>query len=203
MLLVIDHRDSFTWNLVHTLGRFAHDVVVRESEELSVAVVRALKPRGIVFSPGPGRPEEARVSLRVVEALAGDVPMLGVCLGHQLICSAFAARVVHAAEVCHGRASSIHHDGSGLFDGIPSPFRAARYHSLVVDRETLPRELHAQAHSESGELMAVRHAALPIAGVQFHPESFLTEHGARLVQNFVTSLVDDSLLEGSAARFSA
>lgn len=203
MLLVVDHRDSFTWNLVHTLGRFADDVQVRQSETLTVSEVRALAPRGIVLSPGPGRPEEARETLGLVESLASEIPMLGVCLGHQIVCHAFAARVVHAAQVFHGRVSLLEHAGEGLFAGLPSPFRVARYHSLVVDEATLPRDLKAVAHADSGELMAVQHRTLPLWSVQFHPESFLTEYGAEIVARFVAQLPGHSPARHPAGRFGA
>jgi anthranilate synthase/aminodeoxychorismate synthase-like glutamine amidotransferase len=195
MLLVIDHHDSFTWNLVHALGRAlsrAHEVLVCQSDTLSVEMVRALAPVGVVLSPGPGRPEEARTSLEIVRKLAGELPMLGVCLGHQVLCAAYAAKVRHAPTVYHGRVSAIHHDGQALFANVPSPFRAARYHSLVVDPNTLPGELVASAFADSGELMAVRHRSLPLWSLQFHPESFLTEHGQRIVQTFVDQLPLDS-----------
>lgn len=188
MLLVIDHHDSFTWNLVHALAMAngqPEQVLVRESDDLTVAQVRELAPDAIVLSPGPGRPEDARLSLEIVRQLAGIIPMLGVCLGHQVICTAFGAQVGHAPQVFHGRVSLIHHDGEPPFRGIPSPFRGARYHSLVVDRESLPDELVPCATAESGELMAVRHRELPLWSVQFHPESFLTDHGQKMVQGFV------------------
>lgn len=204
MLLVIDHHDSFTWNLVHTLAKaLGHpaEVMVRESDGLTVAGVRALAPRAIVLSPGPGRPEAAKVSIEIVKKLAGHVPMLGVCLGHQVICSAFGARVSHAPQVYHGRVSPVHHDGSELFRGVPSPFRAARYHSLVVDAGTLPAELEACALADTGELMAVRHRALPLWSLQFHPESFLTEYGQQIVQTFIEQLPVDSPWRDGASSF--
>ena len=190
MLLVVDNHDSFTWNLVHALGRFATDVAVVQGDEVSLRDVLGHSPRGIVLTPGPGRPERAGVGLELVRALAssGPLPLLGVCLGHQIVCSALGAEVVHADRLMHGRTSRLVHDGSGLFEGLPASFEVARYHSLIVDARTLPRTLIATAHTEQGELMAVRHVSLPIEGVQFHPESFMTEHGLTMVRRFVERL---------------
>lgn len=185
MLLIIDHRDSFTWNLVHALGAAGAEVQVIDSEAATLASVRALRPLGLVLSPGPGHPDAAAGSIALVRTLAGELPILGVCLGHQVICAAWGARVLHAPHVFHGRTSALRHDGSALFAGVPSPFRAARYHSLAVAPESLPAELAATAWAESGELMGVRHVALPLWSVQFHPESFLTDHGASIMRNFV------------------
>jgi anthranilate synthase component 2 len=185
MLLIIDHRDSFTWNLVHALGAAGSQVQVLDSEAATLASVRALRPSGLVLSPGPGHPSAAVGSMALVKTLAGELPILGVCLGHQVICAAWGARVVHAPNVFHGRTSALRHDGSALFAGLPSPFRAARYHSLAVAPDSLPAPLAATAWADSGELMGVRHITLPLWSVQFHPESFLTEHGAAIVRNFV------------------
>lgn len=200
MLLIVDHRDSFTWNLVHALAAAGPTVQVVDAASATLASVRARKPRALILSPGPGHPREAQVTLGLVRALAGELPILGVCLGHQVICAAWGARIVHARNVCHGRISWVTHDGSALFAGIPSPFRAARYHSLAVEPGSLPRELVATAWADSGELMAVQHAVLPLWSVQFHPESFLTEHGERLVQNFVDSLRPNSPAPRAATR---
>ncbi|HEY6879213.1 MAG TPA: aminodeoxychorismate/anthranilate synthase component II [Polyangiales bacterium] len=185
MLLVVDNHDSFTWNLVHLLGQFATDVRVVQGDTIDVAGVQALAPRGVVLSPGPGRPE-AGVGMALVRAV--QVPVLGVCLGHQMICAAFGAHVGHAPRLMHGRTSQLTHDRRGLFTDLPEGFAVARYHSLIVDPATLPPELEACAFSEQGELMAVRHRSLPIDGLQFHPESFLTEHGAAIVERFVSGL---------------
>jgi anthranilate synthase/aminodeoxychorismate synthase-like glutamine amidotransferase len=199
MLLVVDNYDSFTWNLVHGLQRWADDVEVVQSAEVSVEEIVSTKPRGVVLSPGPGRPVDAGVSLALVKASIARFPLLGVCLGHQVLCEALGARVVRAARARHGRADWVHHDGRGLFEGLPSPMRVARYHSLVVERESLPAELEQAAWTESGELMAVRHRELPVQSVQFHPESFLTEHGDRMLQSFVSSL-SAACARGTGAR---
>jgi anthranilate synthase/aminodeoxychorismate synthase-like glutamine amidotransferase len=188
VLLVIDHRDSFTWNLVHALERWTRPVEVVDSGEMTPEKVRAWRPRGLVLSPGPGKPEDALTTRTLVAALAREFPMLGVCLGHQILCSCFGARVAHAPSVFHGRVSRIHHCGEGLFADLPNPIAVARYHSLLVDEATLPEEFLASAWAETGELMAVAHRSLPLFGVQFHPESFLTEHGAELLRAFVARL---------------
>jgi anthranilate synthase/aminodeoxychorismate synthase-like glutamine amidotransferase len=192
VLLVIDHRDSFTWNLVHAFERWIRPVKVVDSAEITAESVRRMNPSGIALSPGPGRPEEACSTLALVRALASEIPMLGVCLGHQILCSCFGARVSHAPSIFHGRVSRIHHSGVGLFANLPNPLAVARYHSLLVEAASLPPELIATAHAESGELMAVAHRTLPLFGVQFHPESFLTEHGAQLVRSFVALLPQTS-----------
>jgi anthranilate synthase/aminodeoxychorismate synthase-like glutamine amidotransferase len=185
MLLVIDNHDSFTWNLVHLLARFADDIEVVQRDAITLAEVRARAPRGIVLAPGSGRPEQADVALELVRALV-DVPLLGVCLGHQVLCAALGARVVRAERLMHGRTSIVTHTGEGVFEGVPSPLSVARYHSLVVDAASLPAALRPTAFSETGELMGVRHVARPHEGVQFHPESFMTPHGAALVGRFVS-----------------
>jgi anthranilate synthase/aminodeoxychorismate synthase-like glutamine amidotransferase len=188
VILVVDNHDSFTWNLVHGLSHWDPDVVVVESDETSVADVVALSPRGVVLSPGPGRPEQAGASLEIARQLSGHIPLLGVCLGHQVICAAFGAEVVHAPRLMHGRTSEVLHDGEGLFEGLPSPLRVARYHSLIVREASLPACLVASARTLEGELMAVRHRELAVESVQFHPESFLTSHGSALLGRWVTSL---------------
>lgn len=185
MLLIIDHRDSFTWNLLHALGAAGARVEVLASEAATLDAVRARRPAGLVLSPGPGHPSAATNSIALVRALTGALPILGVCLGHQVICAAWGARVVHAPQPCHGRTSALRHDGSGLFVGLPTPFRAARYHSLAVAPDSLPPELAATAWADSGELMGARHVAHPLWGLQFHPESFLTELGGAMLRNFV------------------
>ena len=174
MLLVIDNHDSFTWNLVHALMRWADDVEVAQSDALTVADVVQRRPRGIVLSPGPGRPADAGVSLELVRAVAAHIPVLGVCLGHQVVCEAFGARVERARRAIHGVAWGVEHDGRGLFTGLPNPLRVARYHSLIVNADSLPASLEATCWTAQGELMGVRHRVFPLESVQFHPESFLT-----------------------------
>jgi anthranilate synthase/aminodeoxychorismate synthase-like glutamine amidotransferase len=188
MLLVVDNHDSFTWNLVHLLGRFAADVQVVQSDAVTLDEVVRLRPRGIVLAPGPGRPEQVGVAMQIVRTLGPTVPLLGVCLGHQVICAALGARVVHAARLMHGRTSLVRHDGQGVFDGVPSPIEVARYHSLLVDVSSLPDVLVPTAFTDEGELMAVRHTVHPIEGIQFHPESYLTACGAAIAGHFVGRL---------------
>lgn len=185
MLLVLDNHDSFTFNLVQALGALGAELTVRTSDALTLTQVQAMQPAAILISPGPGRPQDAGVSTEVVRNLGPTVPILGVCLGHQVICEALGARVVHAPRLLHGRTSEVVHDARGVFSELPSPLTAARYHSLVVDESTLPDCLEPCAWADSGELMAVRHRVWPMHGVQFHPESFLTELGPRLLANFL------------------
>src|SRR5690606_1407737 len=186
-ILMIDNYDSFTYNLVQYFGELGAQVEVHRNDEISVAGIRARAPTHLVVSPGPCTPDEAGVSLATIEALAGSIPILGVCLGHQAIGQAFGARVVRAQQVMHGKNSSIRHDGAGVFAGLPEPFTATRYHSLVVERGSLPECLAVTAQSEDGEVMGLRHRDLPVEGVQFHPEALFTEHGHRLLENFIRS----------------
>ncbi len=186
MLLMIDNYDSFTYNLVQYLGELGEDVKVIRNDELSVDEIERLAPARIVLSPGPCTPTEAGVTLAVVDRFKGRVPILGVCLGHQAIGQAFGGRVVHARTLMHGKVSRIHHGGAGVFRGLPTPYDATRYHSLAIQRETCPPELEVTAWTEDGEIMGVRHRTLAIEGVQFHPESILTEHGHALLRNFLT-----------------
>lgn len=185
MILVLDNHDSFTFNLVQALGALGADLEVRTSDSLTLRDVEELRPLGILISPGPGRPKDAGVSLEVILTLGPTIPMLGVCLGHQAICEALGAQVVHAPRLLHGRTSRILHDGRGVFRELPTPLVAARYHSLVVAPDSLPECLEACAWAETGELMGVRHRTWPLHAVQFHPESFLTELGPRLLANFL------------------
>jgi anthranilate synthase/aminodeoxychorismate synthase-like glutamine amidotransferase len=186
MLLVIDNYDSFTYNLVQYLAELGATVKVVRNDEVTVEDVRRMSPEYIVISPGPCTPDQAGISLEVVTALGGQVPILGVCLGHQSIGQAFGGKVIRAREVVHGKTSRIFHDERGLFTGLPNPFEATRYHSLVVAREGLPDCLEVTAKTWDEEIMGLRHKTLPIVGVQFHPESFLTIKGKDLLQNFLT-----------------
>jgi anthranilate synthase component 2 len=185
MLLMIDNYDSFTYNLVQYLGELGADVRVVRNDEMRVDEVEALRPARIVISPGPCTPNEAGISVALVERLAGRVPILGVCLGHQSIGQAFGGRVVRARTVMHGKVSTVRHGGVGVFAGLPETFTATRYHSLVIERASLPDCLVVTAESDDGEIMGVRHRTLPVEGVQFHPEALLTEHGHALLKNFL------------------
>ena len=185
MLLVIDNYDSFTYNLVQYLGELGADVEVYRNDRITVAEIRDLAPSHIVISPGPCTPNEAGISVPVVRELGGEIPILGVCLGHQSIAQAFGGRIVRAATLMHGKTSMIHHDGRGLFSGLANPFEATRYHSLVAERVSLPDCLEVTAHSDDGEIMGLRHRTLAIEGVQFHPESILTVVGKDLLRNFL------------------
>jgi anthranilate synthase/aminodeoxychorismate synthase-like glutamine amidotransferase len=188
MILVVDNYDSFTYNLVQYLGELGADVSVRRNDAVSVEEADSLKPAGILISPGPGRPEEAGVSLELIAKLGSRTPIFGVCLGHQSIAQHFGAAIVRADRLMHGRTSPIEHSGAGVFESLPSPLTATRYHSLIVDRATVPDELEITAWTEEGEIMGLRHRELPIEGVQFHPESFLTDHGHKLIQNWLEGL---------------
>jgi anthranilate synthase component 2 len=187
MILVIDNYDSFTYNLVQYLGELGADVLVRRNDEVTVEEVGTLAPAGIVLSPGPCAPAQAGVTVDVIRAWGSTTPILGVCLGHQAIGEAYGGRVVRAAKAVHGKTSRIAHDGSELFAGLPSPLQVGRYHSLTVERATLPASLHviATAESDPTEIHALRHATYPVWGVQFHPESVLTPDGKQLLRNFL------------------
>jgi anthranilate synthase component 2 len=190
-IVLIDNYDSFTYNLVQYLGELGEDVRVIRNDAMDVSAVRALAPSAIVISPGPGTPDDAGLSLEVLNAMAAEVPVFGVCLGHQAIGQAFGGKVVRARRIMHGKTSMIHHDGKGVFDGLPNPFQATRYHSLVVEAASLPAclEVSAWTQNEDGsreEIMGLRHRTLPVEGVQFHPESILTQHGHDLLHNFLT-----------------
>jgi anthranilate synthase/aminodeoxychorismate synthase-like glutamine amidotransferase len=199
MILVIDNYDSFTYNLVQYLGELGAAVEVYRNDAIDVAGVVRRAPEGILISPGPGTPDEAGVTLEVVRKLSSSVPLLGVCLGHQAIGQAFGGRVVRAARLMHGRTSPILHDGRGLFQDLPSPFRATRYHSLIVERASLPAELEIAAWTEEGEIMGLRHRRLSVSGVQFHPESFLTEHGHAMLKTFLQGLPEHGRRGGAEA----
>ena len=186
MILVIDNYDSFTYNLVQYLGEMGSEIEVVRNDEIKVGDILQKKPDHILISPGPCSPKEAGISVDVIKQLAGKIPILGVCLGHQSIGYAFGGDIIRAKKLMHGKTSQISHDGKGVFKGLPNPFRATRYHSLVIKRETLPECLEVTATSEDDEIMGVRHKSLPVEGVQFHPESILTEVGKQLLKNFVS-----------------
>ena len=183
---MIDNYDSFTYNLVQYLAELGEEVKVVRNDEMTVEEIERLGAERIVVSPGPCTPNEAGVSLGLIRRLAGRVPILGVCLGHQAIGQAFGGRIVHAKTLMHGKVSSIHHAGKGVFSGLPTPYEATRYHSLAIERASLPAELEITAWTEDGEIMGVRHRTLAVEGVQFHPESILTEHGHALLRNFTS-----------------
>jgi anthranilate synthase component 2 len=185
MVLMIDNYDSFTYNLVQYLGELGVEVRVVRNDEVTVDEVERLGPDKIVISPGPCSPNEAGISLATIARLGGKIPLLGVCLGHQAIGQAYGGKVVHAKTLMHGKTSPIRHTGEGVFSGLPSPFTATRYHSLAVERESLPECLEVTAWTEDGEIMGLRHKRLAVEGVQFHPESILTEHGHALLRNFL------------------
>ncbi len=186
MLLLIDNYDSFTYNLYQYLGELGAETRVVRNDELTVAQALALRPSSVVISPGPGNPDEAGISLDLIRALPPEVPLLGVCLGHQALGQAFGGRIVRAPRIMHGKTSEIHHDGRGVFAGLPQPFTATRYHSLVIAEDSVPDCLEVSARTPDGVIMAVRHRSLPQEGVQFHPESILTSAGKDLLRNFLT-----------------
>ena len=185
MLLMIDNYDSFTYNLVQYFGELGEDVRVYRNDQITLAEIAAIKPDRIVISPGPCSPAEAGISVPVIREFAGKVPLLGVCLGHQSIGAAFGGKIVHAKRLMHGKTSPVHHRGEGVFRGLPEPFTATRYHSLAIERASLPACLEVTAETDDGEIMGVRHQSLAVEGVQFHPESILTEHGHTLLKNFL------------------
>ena len=183
-ILLLDNYDSFTYNLAQYLGELGHALIVKRNDQITVRAIEALAPQRIVISPGPGRPEDAGVSVEVIRRFGEDVPILGVCLGHQAIGHAFGGNVVRAPMLMHGKVSTVHHDGRGVFAGVSQPFVAGRYHSLVV-AEPLPDVLETSARTEDGIVMGVRHRAWPVQGVQFHPESVLTGEGRQILRNFL------------------
>ncbi|MBT3346878.1 MAG: aminodeoxychorismate/anthranilate synthase component II [Thiotrichales bacterium] len=190
MLLMIDNYDSFTYNLVQYFGELGAEVEVRRNDQITVDEVRDLKPARIVISPGPCTPDQAGISLELVQKMAGELPIMGVCLGHQTIAQALGANIIHAKEIMHGKTSMMHHNNSGLFKGLPNPMEATRYHSLVVDQATLSDEFEVTAWTENAdgsrdEIMGIRHKDLDLEGVQFHPESILTVDGHALLKNFL------------------
>ncbi|MDD5286897.1 MAG: aminodeoxychorismate/anthranilate synthase component II [Desulfuromonadaceae bacterium] len=185
MLLMIDNYDSFTFNIVQYFGQLGEDVQVHRNDKISIEEIDALKPERLVISPGPCSPDEAGISVSVIRQFAGRIPILGVCLGHQSIGAAFGGNIVRSVSLMHGKTSPVHHNGKELFAGLPNPFLATRYHSLVIDLPTLPNCLEVTASVDNGEIMGIRHKELPVWGVQFHPESILTECGMDLLRNFI------------------
>ena len=192
-VLVVDNYDSFVYNLVQELGELGAEPVVYRNDAIDVAGIRAERPDAVLISPGPGRPEDGGVSLQAIDALAGEIPLLGVCLGHQCIGQSYGGTIVAAPQLMHGKTSEIHHDGKGLFSGLPNPFVATRYHSLVVQPDTVPAQLEVTATSTDGVVMGLRHRTLGVEGVQFHPESVLTVSGPALLANFLGQLGAASL----------
>ncbi len=185
MILLLDNYDSFTYNLAQYLGELGCQVEVHRNDRISVEQIAQRKPERIVISPGPCTPQEAGISVELVQKLAGKIPILGVCLGHQAIGAAFGGKIIRAPRLFHGKTSQIRHDGSGVFRGLPNPFTATRYHSLIVERKSLPRKLQVTAETDEGIIMGMRHREYQLMGVQFHPESVLTESGKQLLKNFL------------------
>ena len=185
MILLLDNYDSFTYNLAQYLGQMGQELEVRRNDQIRLDEIEQLRPDRIVISPGPCTPKEAGISVPLVERFAGKIPILGVCLGHQAIGAAFGGRVVRAPKIMHGKTSEIHHDGKTVFRGLPQNFQATRYHSLIVERKSLPRSLEISAETADGTIMGLRHRKLRVEGVQFHPESVLTGSGFRLLENFL------------------
>jgi len=186
MILLVDNYDSFTYNLAQYLGQMGQELLIRRNDQITLDEIEERKPERIVISPGPCTPKEAGVSVPLIERFAGRIPILGVCLGHQSIGAAFGGRVIRAPKVMHGKTSQIHHDGETIFYGLPQDFQATRYHSLIVERKSLPRDLEISAETADGTIMGLRHRKMKVEGVQFHPESVLTDAGFRLLENFLT-----------------
>jgi anthranilate synthase/aminodeoxychorismate synthase-like glutamine amidotransferase len=189
MILMIDNYDSFTYNLVQYLGQLGEEVTVRRNDEITLAEIEAMNPEAIFLSPGPRSPDQAGITLEAIRAFHKRVPLMGVCLGHQAIAQAFGGRVIRAGRIMHGKTSPILNDGRTIFRGLPNPFPAGRYHSLIVERESLPGCLEVSAETAEGEVMGLRHRAYPVEGIQFHPESILTPGGKRIIRNFL-QLID-------------
>jgi anthranilate synthase/aminodeoxychorismate synthase-like glutamine amidotransferase len=196
VIFVLDNYDSFTYNLVQYIGELGHEVVVRRNDQVSIGEIEALQPERIVISPGPCTPQEAGISIDLIQHFAGRIPLLGVCLGHQAMGAAFGGNVVRASNLMHGKTSAIQHDGRTIFRGIPSPMTATRYHSLVVEEKSLPEDLEISAicydRDGSRVIMGLRHRKYAMEGVQFHPESVLTEHGKQLVRNFLQTCAEET-----------
>ena len=185
MILMIDNYDSFTYNLVQYLGELGEELRVYRNDQITISEIEELAPERIVISPGPGRPERAGICLELIRHFAGKIPILGVCLGHQAIASAFGGKIVRAKRLMHGKTSEIRHNGKGIFQGLKNPFLAVRYHSLAVEEASLPKDFEVSARAEDQEIMAIQHKKYPLEGVQFHPESILTEEGKKLLANFL------------------
>lgn len=196
MIYMIDNYDSFTYNLVQYLGELGEELVVKRNDEISISEISSLQPKFLMISPGPCSPNEAGISMKAIEAFAGKIPVFGVCLGHQSIAQVFGGDVVQAERLMHGKTSEIYHDGKTIFKGLPNPFPATRYHSLIVKKETLPSCLKVSAWTAEGEIMAIRHKELPVEGVQFHPESIMTAAGKELLQNFISHYKTSLQTEG-------
>jgi len=188
MILIIDNYDSFTYNLVHLVARSGKELLVKRNDEITIDEIRSLKPEGILISPGPGRPADAGISCEIIRTFGAEIPILGVCLGHQAIGEVYGGQVTYAASLMHGKTSEIRHDGQGLFAGVSEPCTATRYHSLVVDQKSLPAHLLVTARSEDGTIMGLRHASDPVFGIQFHPESLLTTEGPKMIENWILSI---------------
>lgn len=193
MILLIDNYDSFTFNIAQYVLQITPDLMVRRNDEISIDQVREMKPNAILISPGPCTPDKAGIAEDVIREFADSTPIFGVCLGMQAIGEVFGGKIVHAERIMHGKESLVSHDEQGVFENVPNPFRAIRYHSLAVDRESLPNELVVTASSEDGEIMGVRHRTLDVEGVQFHPESILTQHGNLIIENWVNKVTGKSL----------
>ncbi len=187
MILLIDNYDSFTFNLVQYLSELGASVVVKRNDEIDIDGIKKLNPDKIVISPGPCTPREAGISVPLIQSFFETIPILGVCLGHQSIGAAFGGRIIRASEIMHGKTSEILHDGKTIYQSLPNPFVATRYHSLIIEKESLPKELEISAHTKEGVIMGVRHKKYPVEGVQFHPESILTKSGKQLLENFLKS----------------
>ncbi|GLH63870.1 aminodeoxychorismate/anthranilate synthase component II [Parageobacillus sp. G301] len=185
MILMIDNYDSFTYNLVQYLGVLGEELIVKRNDEITIKEIETLNPDFLMISPGPCTPNEAGISMEAIEYFAGKIPIFGVCLGHQAIAQVFGGKVIRADRLMHGKTSPIFHDGTTIFANVPSPFTATRYHSLIVEKETLPDCFEISAWTEENEIMAIRHKTLPVEGVQFHPESIMTSHGMKLLENFI------------------
>ncbi|MBM7580674.1 aminodeoxychorismate/anthranilate synthase component II [Jeotgalibacillus terrae] len=185
MILMIDNYDSFTYNLVQFLGELGEELVVKRNDEITIDEITQMNPDFLMISPGPCSPDEAGISLEAIRAFAGRIPIFGVCLGHQAIAQVFGGNVVRATRLMHGKTSDIYHDGKGVYKDLPMPFTATRYHSLIVEKHTLPDELLITSWTDQGEIMGIRHTELAVEGVQFHPESIMTDQGKKLLQNFL------------------